>query len=292
MTLLSNFYPSSRAVLITGNQNISGVKNFQLRPTVFGTGVLISGEATRLPETIVYTTGNQTIEGNKTFIGSGVLTGARTPLIITNTDSDKIIRLGNTADSFDLGTQIYIESGYANPVVISRGGIAPSPYGYAIVFGGGQGNQKKGYLTVGNGPTPTGLNSATLVWTDRILSGQWRTNRKLLVNDIEVVLSGEAISPFVDINNITDNFSFNSGWNSKLLTVNASQNITGAVPTGLPTGYNVSFVQIGNGSLFITGSGGALVRHRLNLYNTAGQYAIASLLHHSGNQFILYGDLV
>lgn len=292
MTLLSNFYPSSRAVLITGDQNISGVKNFQSRPTVFGTGVLISGEATRLPETIVYTTGNQTIEGNKTFIGSGVLAGARTALVVTNSDGEKIIRFGNLGNALDFGTQIYLGSGSNNPFVISRGGIAPAAYGYAIVFGGGEFIEKKGYLTVGTGPTPTGLNQATLVWTDRVLSGQWRTNRKLLVNDIEVVLSGEAVSPFVDINNITNNFSFNSGWNSKLLTVNASQNITGAVPTGLPTGYNVSFVQIGNGSLFITGSGGALVRHRLNLYNTAGQYAIASLLHHSGNQFILYGDLV
>ena len=95
----------------------------------------------------------------------------------------------------------------------------------------------------------------------------------------------------VNINNITGNFIFNSSFNSKLLTINASQNITGTVPTGLSTGYNVSFAQMDSGKLFITGSGGAIVRQRLNLFTTAGQYGIASLLHHSGNQFLLYGDL-
>lgn len=40
---------------------------FTNRPTVNGTGVLLSGEAAGLPTTIVYTTGNQTISGTKNF---------------------------------------------------------------------------------------------------------------------------------------------------------------------------------------------------------------------------------
>lgn len=53
----------------TGDQNISGAKNFYTRPTVNGTGVLFIGEASNvtLPDTIVYTTGNQTINGEKNF---------------------------------------------------------------------------------------------------------------------------------------------------------------------------------------------------------------------------------
>jgi hypothetical protein len=65
----------------TGDQNISGIKNFYSRPTVNGTGVLLIGEASNvtLPNTIVYTTGNQTIDGLKNFStiptvnGTGVL---------------------------------------------------------------------------------------------------------------------------------------------------------------------------------------------------------------------------
>ncbi len=41
---------------------------FSNRPTVNGTGVLLSGEAAGLPTTIVYTTGNQTISGTKNFV--------------------------------------------------------------------------------------------------------------------------------------------------------------------------------------------------------------------------------
>lgn len=78
----SNFpVVASNLVYNTGDQNVSGVKNFYSRPTVNGTGVLLSGEASNvtLPATVVYTTGNQDISGLKNFTtiptvnGSGVL---------------------------------------------------------------------------------------------------------------------------------------------------------------------------------------------------------------------------
>ena len=40
-----SFATNSSVVLLTGNQNVSGVKNFFSRPTVAGTGVLLSGES-------------------------------------------------------------------------------------------------------------------------------------------------------------------------------------------------------------------------------------------------------
>jgi hypothetical protein len=55
------------AVALTGNQTVSGTKTFASRPTVNGTGILLSGEASSLPNTVVYTTGNQTITGLKSF---------------------------------------------------------------------------------------------------------------------------------------------------------------------------------------------------------------------------------
>jgi hypothetical protein len=62
---------SNQAVSLTGDQTISGLKNFSFRPTINGTGILLSGEVgefAALPNTIVYTTGNQTISGNKSFV--------------------------------------------------------------------------------------------------------------------------------------------------------------------------------------------------------------------------------
>jgi hypothetical protein len=111
-------------------------------------------------------------------------------------------------------------------------------------------------------------------------------------NASEALSNLSGVSIFVNINNITGNFNFSGSYNSKLLTINASQNITGTVPTGLSTGYNVAFVQMGAGQLRITGQNGVTIRQRLNLYNTAGQYAIASLVHRENNEYILYGDLV
>jgi hypothetical protein len=70
------------AVLLSGNQNVSGLKNFTTRPTVNGSGVLLSGEVIGVVtdlSTTVRTTGNQTVSGVKAFIsrptvnGTGVL---------------------------------------------------------------------------------------------------------------------------------------------------------------------------------------------------------------------------
>jgi hypothetical protein len=61
-------------VYTTGNQTVDGIKNFNIRPQVNGANVLIQGDTN-----VVYTTGNQTINGVKSFgsrpnvNGSGVL---------------------------------------------------------------------------------------------------------------------------------------------------------------------------------------------------------------------------
>jgi len=61
----------------TGTQTISGTKNFATRPTVNGTGVLLSGEASAGTFTnVIYTTGNQTISGIKTFASRPIVSGS------------------------------------------------------------------------------------------------------------------------------------------------------------------------------------------------------------------------
>jgi hypothetical protein len=68
---------SDQMVYKTGDQNISGTKNFYSRPTVNGTGILLSGEASSvtLPNTLVYITGDQIISGKKTFVNNIVVSG-------------------------------------------------------------------------------------------------------------------------------------------------------------------------------------------------------------------------
>jgi len=67
----------------------SGNVTLTNRPTVNGTGVLLSGEAGNLPNTVVYTTGNQTISGNKIF---------------------DLFRIEPSGRAFDLGTGLNINS--------------------------------------------------------------------------------------------------------------------------------------------------------------------------------------
>jgi len=55
------------AVDLTGNQTISGEKTFDIRPSVNGSGVLLSGDLPSL-DGIVYTSGNQLISGAKRFV--------------------------------------------------------------------------------------------------------------------------------------------------------------------------------------------------------------------------------
>jgi hypothetical protein len=65
----------SNIVFTTGDQTISGIKTFNSRPTLNGTGFLLSGEggAISLPSTIIYSSGFQIISGSKTFTGQAIL---------------------------------------------------------------------------------------------------------------------------------------------------------------------------------------------------------------------------
>jgi len=89
----------------TGNQTISGIKTFVSRPTVNGTGVLLSGEAASLPITIVYTTGNQTISGNKSFVNN---------LEVQGTGIFNALDLSNISQFDFSGTNISLINGNVN----------------------------------------------------------------------------------------------------------------------------------------------------------------------------------
>jgi hypothetical protein len=101
---------------------VSGGASFVNRPTVNGTGVLLSGEAAKLPNTIVYTTGDQLIQGDKwfenkiRFAPNGEL---NTSSYISNNGSSNIkiygdtITLGNNLSSIETDGGDLILNGYA-----------------------------------------------------------------------------------------------------------------------------------------------------------------------------------
>jgi len=102
-----NLY-ADNLVYNTSNQTISGVKAFIDRPTVNGTGILLSGEAGQISNTVVQTSGTQTISGSKTFTTGVVMSGN---LQVSGTGYFNALDLSNM-DTLNLsGVDITITSG-------------------------------------------------------------------------------------------------------------------------------------------------------------------------------------
>jgi hypothetical protein len=108
----------------------SGAVALTNRPTVNGTGVLLSGEAASLPSTIVYTTGDQNISGNKTFINNIEIQGTG---IFNALDLSNISEFNFSGTDINLvNGNVYISGGTAyisgNPVLT---GVNLTPYALA-----------------------------------------------------------------------------------------------------------------------------------------------------------------
>jgi hypothetical protein len=145
----------------TGNQGISGIKTFYDRPTVNGTGIMISGEVPSLPNTIVYQTGAQTISGVKTFIdrptvngigvllsgeggGGGSVSGDYLP-ISGGTISGSLNVTGNTTVS----GSIYATSGiYVTGTIITNDDIEVTNFAKGVVLKSSDGSRFR--ITVNN----------------------------------------------------------------------------------------------------------------------------------------------
>jgi len=151
-------------VRTTGNQTISGIKDFATRLAVNGTGVLLSGEAAQLPDTIVYTTGDQTISGNKTFSAQRYVFSGANVVFVDNTgivsgswefnsrptvNGTGVLLSGETAQSQLPDTIVYTTGNQTisgNKIFINdrswETGLLPSFNNYFIPYSGGNFDSK------------------------------------------------------------------------------------------------------------------------------------------------------
>jgi hypothetical protein len=244
------------------------------------------------PPNIVYVTGNQIITGQKTFIETIVLSGDPTPLTIKSIDSNKIINFGDSlAAGADIGTKLFIESGRGGVFSIYRAGSVPASHGYGIVFKGGEISEKEGYLTVGGSTVPTGLNLASLVWTKRILSGNWTSSSPIMVgNAISVMTTGDqtisGIKTFAENTkansiNFTKNLIPNLGGFNNFTIQSPPTIVVGSTSLGaLYTGWNAApnnsdnlyGIKLNSGSFIeITYSGISNTTYGLQWYGLSGK---------------------
>jgi hypothetical protein len=158
---------------------------FNTRPTVNGTGVLLSGEAAKLPDTLVYTTGNQTISGSLSFESDNYFFDGANVYFVNNTGI------------------VSGEWGFTNLPTVNGTGVLLSGEAYGL-------NNPSGYITSQNvvyttgGQTISGeisfeaseyfFDGANVYFVNNtgIVSGEWRFTNRPTVNGTGVLLSGEA----------------------------------------------------------------------------------------------------
>ena len=95
-----NFATNDKIVFLTGNQTISGIKEFASRPTVNGTGVLLSGEAAGAANTGSLTGVFYPLNSNP----SGYITGVDLSNYVTQSSTGSFVTTGQTG-SFIVSSQ-------------------------------------------------------------------------------------------------------------------------------------------------------------------------------------------
>jgi hypothetical protein len=237
-----SFAVNSQVVFITGNQNVSGVKNFYSRPTVDGTGILLSGEAAVLPTTILYTTGNQ-IKSGRLIIGDTIVdTSHPYTLSLQSNNQDTFLEILNSGGAgkgvfFGINNNDFEQYNWqGGDIVFFTAETSEAGYARLIIKNDGK---------VGIG---TNSPSEKLDVSGDIKANSATFNTRPTINGTGVLLSGEAVSA-ANTGSLTGVFY--------PLNANPSGYITGSVVRPSETGV---FVTTGStGSFVVTTQTGAFL---------------------------------
>ena len=253
------------AVLITGNQTISGIKTFASRPTVNGTVVLLSGEvAAQLPNTIVYKTGDQTISGVKTFATK--------------------IEIGDFSNAIYIDPDGLVISGYQTTLRTLKLIAASPSYETSILFGPGSDGltfRSPNYTFYDTRPKilDTGdftsravalLDEVVLNTGNQTISGAKTFASRPIVNGTGVLLSGEAVA----VAQLPNTIVYTTGNQA----IGGYKIFTGVGNTLQVGGYNLlNGAYIGNTSLrahsvFVGATSSTTINHILGLSTLPGNF--------------------
>jgi hypothetical protein len=90
-----------------------------------------------------------------------------------------------------------------------------------------------------------------------------------------------------NVASISANYSITSADNGKVIQSTSASAISIAIPTGLPTGFNCTVVQMGTGQITFTGT----FFNRGGFTKSASQYSVVSILHLGSNSIIVTGEM-
>lgn len=100
--------------------------------------------------------------------------------------------------------------------------------------------------------------------------------------------STSAISGFsANVSSVSANYTLLATDNGKIIQSTSSSAITITIPSGLPTGFNCTIVQMGAGQISFSGT----YFNRGNFTKTASQYALVSIIHLGSEKIIVSGEM-
>jgi hypothetical protein len=100
--------------------------------------------------------------------------------------------------------------------------------------------------------------------------------------------STSSLSGFAaNVATITSNYAITAADNGKVIQSTGASAITVTIPTGLPTGFNCTVVQMGAGQITFSGT----YLNRTGFTKSASQYSVVSILHLGSNSIIVTGEM-
>ena len=138
--------------------------------------------------------------------------------------------------------------------------------------------------------------TTTVAWT-RVNSNWNRSGNDISYTTGNVSTTGNltggnagtsTISGFgANVATISAAYSLSASDNGKIIQSTSASAITVTIPTGLPTGFNCTIVQMGAGQITFSGT----YLNRSGFTKTASQYAVVSIMHLGSNSIIVAGEM-
>lgn len=165
-------------------------------------------------------------------------------------------------------------------------GLIPSPATGLLVY---QTDVPTGfYVNSGTALTPS-WTRVNMDWTRTgndisYTSGNVSTSGNLTGGNV----STSTISGFAaNVATISEGRNLTAADNGKIIQSTSASGITVTIPTGLPTGFNCTIVQMGAGQITFSGT----YLNRSGFTKTASQYAVVSIMHLGSNSIIVAGEM-